>query len=108
VVKCETSFSGSFALGGIYLADGQRPVEYYVGVDRPTRTPTTTDTVGGRAVAVVPSGSTAHFEYPYEGGVASFYPFFTGLDDPFLRSLVPAFQPVTDPDPQTWPRSPLE
>ncbi len=108
VVKCETSFSGSFALGGIYLADGQRPVEYYVGVDRPTRTPTTTDTVGGRAVAVVPGGSTAHFEYPYEGGVASFYPFFAGLDDPFLRSLVPAFQPVTDPDPRTWPRSPLD
>lgn len=112
VIKCETSFSGGRTFGAVWLSDGDAQAEYYVTVLPPATNPTTpTETIGGRAVAVVPAnagpGGFPHLEYPYDGGTASFHPFYTTVDDPFLRSLVPAFVPVSDPDPQTWPRSPL-
>jgi hypothetical protein len=116
VVKCETWFSGGNTLGGVWLNNGRQSVdytEYYVGIGRAEPTKPPTETIGGRAVAVFPGdknvvGATARIEYPYDGGVGFFFPFYTTVDDPFLRSLVTAFQPVTDPDVDAWPRSPLQ
>lgn len=112
VVKCETWFSGGYTLGSVWLVDGPQSVdyeEYYVGVGHPASPPAPTETIGGRGVTLRPADTRtgAHIEYPYDGGVAFFYPFYTTLDDPFLRSLVPAFEPVTATDPREWPRSPL-
>jgi hypothetical protein len=123
MIKCDVWFTGVYRLGGAYLTnaptDGDYR-EYYVGVGRPERDPVPNETIGGRAVRVEPGDATppgtrpgardltnASIEYPYESRVAYFYPFFTTVDDPFLRSLVPAFEPVTDPDPRAWPQSPL-
>jgi hypothetical protein len=112
VIKCETSFSGGRTMGAVWLAVGEAEAEYYVAVAPPAANPTApTETIGGRAVAVLPGGAGPggfpQIEYAFDGGLAIFCPFYTTIDDPFLRSLVPAFVPVSDPDPQTWPRSPL-
>jgi hypothetical protein len=112
VVKCQTWFHGSVALGGVWLINGPQQhetyAEYYVGVGKPDPAPVPTETIGDRPVAIqTPAGEPARIVYPYVGGAGYFYPFFAPLDDPFLRSLVPAFQPVTDTDPENWPRSPL-
>jgi hypothetical protein len=112
VVKCDTWFFGATALGGVYLNNGpqnyENYTEYYVAVGKPDTAPVPNETIGGRAVtSEAPAGSSPRILYPYDGGVGYFYSFFTTLDDPFLRSLVPAFQPVKDTDPRGWPRSPL-
>jgi hypothetical protein len=115
VIKCETWFSGGQALGGVWLNKGAQTVdytEYYVGIGRAEPTKQPTESIDGRAVAVFPAetgviGATARIEYPYGGGVGYFFSYYTTTDDPFLRSLVTAFQPITDPDVNTWPRSPL-
>jgi hypothetical protein len=114
VVKCEVTFAGSRVLGAVWLNNGPQNVdytEYYVGVGWPDTAPVPTETIGGRAVAVVPGdnppGTPPRIEYPYDGGVGYFFPFYTTLADPFLRSLVPAFEPVNSTDPRDWPRSPL-
>ena len=115
VVKCETWFSGGEALGGVWLNNGSESVdytEYYVGIGRAAPTKPPTESMGGRAVAVFPAeknviGATARIEYPYDGGVGFFFPFYTTIDDAFLPVLVTAFQPITDLDVNTWPRSPL-
>lgn len=120
LVTCETQFSARQVVGGVVLHDGDRRVEFSVGVERSGPVPPTTETIGGRAVASVASGTRAtdgpggggpgsngYLVYPYDGGAGYFHAYFTTLDDPFLRSLVLAFQPVTDPDPRAWPGSPL-
>jgi hypothetical protein len=113
VIKCETSFSGGRTYGAVWLAVGDAQAEYYVTVWPPVTNPNPpTETIGGRAVAVLPGsagpGGFPQIEYVFDGGLAVFCPFYTTVDDPFLRSLVPAFVPVVDPDPGTWPRSPLD
>lgn len=117
VIKCETWFASGRFFGGAWVGNGGPAAvdnpEYYVAVVfRSSGPEPANETIGGRAVTLYPGagrpGSTARIEYAYDTGVAVFYPFYTTTDDPFLRSLVPAFQPVTDSDPAAWPRSPLQ
>jgi hypothetical protein len=114
--KCSTDFAldndGETVIAGgttwVTLTEGGP--EYQVSVGRSAADTVVNDTIGGRAVQVIPppaDGSRPpEIRYPYDGRTAYFWQFapFAPAD---LRSVAAAFVPVAGRDPAGWPTTPF-
>jgi hypothetical protein len=115
--KCRTYYSidqdsGRWvASGDVWFTLGTSGVEYQVSVGKTNPKVAVDDVIQGRAVQVTEgseNGTTyPEIRYPYPGHTAYFWAFYGPVDQTVYRSLVPAFRPVLDEDPHTWPSSPF-
>jgi hypothetical protein len=112
--KCTTYFArdpgsdGWTEAGGVWFSEGDSEFQVAVGRADPSVVPN--DQVDGRPVrsSQVIGNAPAYLELAYPTGdrIVWFWN-YTPFNEARLRSLVPAFTPVTDPDHQVWPANPL-
>jgi hypothetical protein len=116
LTKCTTYYSTDgnaygWSSGGVWFTIGTGGPEYQVGVGPSDPSIAVNDTIQGRAVRVAPpaNGNPALLEidYPYDGRTAYFWVFYGPVDQAVFRSLIPAFAPAANENPQTWPSNPF-